>query len=153
MKTFSNLVEICGCICLLLSCRGGERVVERPVFGVSSTRVLEIDKIMMNDTATVMYVNVYQAPNNWICLDSSICLRAEGKDYPILTAEGIRLGEYYWMPESGQSSFRLVFPPLPRGVESVDFIESNVVGHGASSTSPCVPATKASPMPTACPGR
>src|SRR5690606_40707406 len=35
------------------------------------------------------------------------------------------LGEHFFMPESGQTSFKLFFPPLDPKITKIDFIESD----------------------------
>lgn len=110
-------------VCLLTACRNGGQIVERPAFGVRTSRVLEIDKIVLNDTATVLYLDAYYTPKHWIRLDSAVALLAGGKRYSVVRAEGLELGSFHWMPDSGKSTFQLIFPPLPRGVKTVDFME------------------------------
>lgn len=114
---------------LFCSCQKGERTVERPVFAVCNSNTIEIDKIVLNDTATILYIDAYYQPKYWIRIDSNGYIRANGKQYKILRGEGIKLGSYHWMPESGTSSFQLFFPPIPRSTERIDYIEAE--GEGA----------------------
>ena len=114
---------VCGVFFLLCACQQREKVVERPSFGVRTSNTLEINKIVMNDSATVFYVDAFYHPNYWIRIDSGTHLVANGKNYRILRSEGIKLNDYHWMPASGQCSFQLTFPALPRSVKTVDFIE------------------------------
>ena len=47
---------------LFLCCTGlqaQDRVVEQPAFEVRNTNTLEFQKIILNDTATIMYVDAY----------------------------------------------------------------------------------------------
>ena len=113
---------VCGVFFLLCACQQKEKVVERPSFGVRTSNTLEINKIVMNDSATIFYVDAFYHPNYWIRIDSGTHLVANGENYPILSSEGIKLNDYHWMPESGQCSFQLTFPALPRSVKTVDFI-------------------------------
>lgn len=109
---------------LLFSCQEKERVIEYPVFSVQNTETIEINKIVLNDTATILYIDAYYRPRYWIRIDSTAYIQAKGKKYKITGAEGIKLNAHHWMPESGKSSFRLFFPPLPRSVKRFDFIET-----------------------------
>lgn len=116
----------------LLCCSGlqaQEHIVEQPAFDAWSSTTLEIDKIALSDTATVFYIDAYYRPKYWIQVAKESFLQADGKTYPIKTSDGIALGEKFWMPESGEASFRLIFPPLPEGTKTVDFSEGN--GEGA----------------------
>ena len=77
-------------ICLLLlGCTGlqaQERVVEQPAFDAWNSTTMEIDKIVLSDTATVFYIDVYYRPKYWIQVAKETTLRADGKTYPIKAA-------------------------------------------------------------------
>lgn len=118
------LVAIVGAL-FFCSCHAGEKVIERPDFGVRNSGTLEIDKIILNDTATVFYVDAYFRPHYWIRIDSGTYLKAGDKKYMLTGSEGIRLSENHWMPDSGKSSFVLFFPPIDRSLDRIDFIESD----------------------------
>ena len=105
-----------------------ERVVEQPASDAWNSTTLEIDKIVLSDTATVFYIDAYYRPKYWIQVAKETTLQADGKTYPIKAGDGINLSEKFWMPESGEASFRLIFPPLPKGTKAVDFSEGDVEG-------------------------
>ena len=105
-----------------------ERVVEQAAFEAWNSTTLEIDKIVLSDTATVFYIDAYYRPKYWIQVAKETTLQADGKTYPIKAGDGINLSEKFWMPESGEASFRLIFPPLPKGTKAVDFSEGDVEG-------------------------
>ena len=105
-----------------------ERVVEQPAFDAWNSTTLEIDKIVLSDTATVFYIDAYYHPKYWIQVAKETTLQADGKTYPSKAGDGINLSEKFWMPESGEASFRLIFPPLPKGTKAVDFSEGDVEG-------------------------
>lgn len=105
-----------------------ERVVEQPAFDAWSSTTLEIDKIVLSDTATVFYIDAYFRPKYWIQVVKETTLRADGKTYPIKAGNGITLSDKFWMPESGTASFQLIFPPLPKETKTVDFIEGDEEG-------------------------
>ena len=100
-----------------------ERVVEQPAFDVRSSNTIEVQKIVLSDTATVFYIDAYFRPKNWIRIAKETILEAGGKTYPIQAGIGIELGKEHWMPDSGTDSFQLIFPPLPKDTKTVDFIE------------------------------
>ncbi|MDR0421823.1 MAG: TlpA family protein disulfide reductase [Proteiniphilum sp.] len=107
------------------SCGKSERVVERPVFEVRNTGTLEIDRIVLSDTATIFYFDAFFTPNYWIRIDSRTYLLGDSVRYTITGAEGIELDKEFWMPESGEASFKLIFPPVDRRLKKIDFIESD----------------------------
>lgn len=105
-----------------------ERVIEQPAFEVRSSNTLEFQKIVLSDTATVLYVDAYYRPKFWIKIVDETTLESNGKSYRIKSGDGITLNEEFWMPESGTASFRLIFPPLPKDTKTFDFIEGNDKG-------------------------
>lgn len=63
-------------------------------------------------------------------MDSGIYILANGQKYLALNSEGLKLSEKFEMRDTGLLSFKLFFPPLPRGVNSIDVIESQVESGG-----------------------
>lgn len=113
---------------LLLRCAGGDerpRTIERPVYGLQNSQTLEIDKILLTDSSTVLYIDAYFYPGNWIRIDSGTYIQADGMKYKVERSEDIILNDYHWMPESGEDHFALIFPVLPKGTKTIDFIESD----------------------------
>ncbi|MCC8018685.1 MAG: TlpA family protein disulfide reductase [Rikenellaceae bacterium] len=111
-------------ICLL-GCSGGDRIIERPNTVVRNSNPLEIDKVIVNDTATVLYINAYFYPGWWIFVNEATYIQAGGVKYPLKGADGIVIHERHYMPESGEDGFILWFDPLPKGTVSFDLIESD----------------------------
>jgi thiol-disulfide isomerase/thioredoxin len=113
----------------LLAACGQKRpeVIERPLFEVRNTSTLEIDKVELNDTATVFHFDAFFYPNMWIMIAADTYIKESGSDerFFITKAEGINIGEHFFMPESGQTSFKLFFPPLDPKITKIDFIESD----------------------------
>lgn len=107
------------------SCKRGEQVIERPEFMSRNSNTLEIDKIVLSDSATVFYIDAFYYPKNWIRIDSGTYLQSGDKKWHLLGSKGIKIHTYHWMPDSGKSSFQLIFPPLDHSLKQVDFIESD----------------------------
>ena len=100
---------------LLASCGYRQRVVENPLVGNAATTAM--------DVVTVLDVNAYYYPNYWIKIASDSYLQAKGKHYALTGADGIEPDSLFWMPESGEASFRLMFEPLPDNADEFDFID------------------------------
>ena len=49
-----------------------DREVEYPTYGKRTSESLEIEKIVVNDTATVISVDVYSRPGYWIALSPKL---------------------------------------------------------------------------------
>lgn len=101
------------------------RSVENPFIESANTMTLDIAKVELSDTATVLYTDAYFRPHYWIKISSGSYLQADGKKYALKGTQGIEADSLFWMPETGEASFRLSFEPLPRGTRSFDFIESD----------------------------
>lgn len=123
MKQFSILLLVIASCCVL---QAKDRVVKQPPFIVRNTSTIEIDKVVVSDTATVLDVKAFYRPHNWIRISSESYLLADnGEKYPVRTGNGITLDKEFWMPDSGEGSFSLIFPLLPPTVKVIDFIESD----------------------------
>ena len=124
MKT-KNLLFAMLSLLTMAACSPKGQSVENPYFESTQTMSMDVRKVEMKDSATIVSVDVYQQPENWISFTSRIHLLADGKKYAIRKVEGAEIDQYFWMPESGEASFKVIFEPLPKGTASVDFIEGN----------------------------
>lgn len=123
MKTLCTLLLALGTLC---SIQAQERKVNQPPFIVRNTSTVEINQITLSDTATVLDIKAYYRPHNWIRISGESYLLADnGKKYPIRSGSGITLDKEFWMPDSGEATFSLIFPTLPATVKTIDFIESD----------------------------
>lgn len=100
-----------------------DKVIERPHFIARSSSTIEIEKIVATNSETVFYIHAYYRPKNWITIDKGAYLLAGNTKLPIIKGEGIELSKEFYMPESGEATFQLYFPALPKGIKTVDFIE------------------------------
>ena len=107
------------------ACQSGPRTVENPLVETSNTMTLDIVKVELTDTATILQVDAYFQPRYWIRIDSKTYLQADGKKYALTAAQGITPDSLFWMPDSGEASFQLTFQPLPLGTKKFDFIEAD----------------------------
>lgn len=108
------------CVGILVACQPRERVIDYPAFQAKNSASLEISRIVLNDTATVIYADVEQYPGGWARVDAGIYILANGQKYFALKSEGLKLNEKFEMRDTGLLSFKLFFPPLPKGVNSID---------------------------------
>lgn len=111
---------------LLLCCtiQAKNRVIEKPPFCVRNTTSIEVSEIILSDTATVLHIYAKYRPKNWIRIASGSYLQDNnGETYLLRSGIGITPDKEFWMPESGEAEFQLVFPPLPAKVTAIDFTE------------------------------
>lgn len=117
-------------VLILASCSSPKpRTVENPPIAASNgISSIDITKVELNDSATVLYLHATYRPGWWIRLAKESHIVADGKDYPVLKAEGIELGEQFTMPESGEADFVLTFDPVPLDTKFIDFTEGTPDG-------------------------
>ena len=125
MKQMLTLIIFLFGVCTI---NAQEQTVNQPPFMAWSSTTIEIDRITLSDTATVLHIDAFFRPNWWIKIVSSTYLLANGNKYTIKSAEGFELDKEVFMSASGTMSFRLIFPPLPKGVTEIDFIEGEDKG-------------------------
>ncbi len=125
MKRFLLVLPVAAFGLLLASCGPRERIVEDPLIEVSNTTTLDIVKVALCDTATLLDIEARYIPNYWIRIVHDAYLQSGDRKYALTGAEGITPDSLFWMPESGRASFRLIFEPLPVRAQSFDFIESD----------------------------
>ncbi len=124
-----HLLVIFICLFSINSLSAKERVIDLPTFSACNTQTIEIRKIVLSDTATVLYVDAFYPHNMWIKIISKTYLKdTENKKYTIRSSEGIPLDEEFYMPESGTVSFQLLFPPIPNSLKEISFIEGEEPG-------------------------
>ena len=118
---------------LLVSCSLDNRVIEKPVFLASNTTSIEVSKVTLTDSTTVLDIFARYQPKYWIRIAGSSCLTDDkGNIYPVQSGIGIELDKEFWMPESGEAEFQLVFPRLRNGAKYFDFSEGPEVEGGFS---------------------
>jgi len=120
-----KLILLTCCIAGLFSCsQKRPAVIERPVFEVSNTTMIEIDKIEMSDSATIIHFDAFLT-GGWIALNDFTFIRESGSDEKLMVigSEGLNIGEQVTVQESKTISFKMIFPPLRPEVTKIDFIE------------------------------
>ena len=109
---------------LLLSCNKKATIIKNPEYDSSNTDMIQISKIELTDTATILFTDAYNRPNNWVSISSGTVLKGKYNTYKLRGSEGFELDKEIYMPESGNVSFKLFFDPVDKQEESVDFAES-----------------------------
>lgn len=112
---------------LLFRCAGDKvpRTIEKPDHGLQNTKTVEVARIEITDSTTVLFMDAYFPAKNWIRIDSASYIVAQGEKLMIQGSDGIVINDYHWMPDNGEDHFALIFPPLPKGTQTIDFIESD----------------------------
>ena len=118
-------------LCLAFNTYSRAQVISPIEVMAANTRAIEIERIELSDTAAVFYIDAYNAPGNWIKIDSETCLEGNvtGKQYKLKRSDGFELDKKVNMPESGNVSFKLYFDPMDKRETAVEFVEGR--GSGA----------------------
>ena len=64
MKRFAWIIGLI--FCTICTIQAKDRVIERPPFLAWSSNSIEIDKIVMSDTVTTVYIKAFYRPKYWI---------------------------------------------------------------------------------------
>lgn len=127
MKRFALMISLL--LSILCMTQAKDRIVERPPFLAQSSSSIEIDKIVMSDTVTTVYIKAFYRPKYWIKIATGSVLKDNnGNLYPVRKGIDITLDKEFWMPESGEAEFQLTFPPIPQNVTCLDFSEGDFEG-------------------------
>jgi len=112
-------------ICLCLSCAKQNRIIDYPVIDNKNTTTMELYRVELTDTATILHAEMYNRPNYWVRISSGACLEGltSGKKYKLLGSTDFELDKEVYMPESGNSPATLLFEPVDPNEEAVSFIE------------------------------
>lgn len=127
MKTQLLLILFC---LPIFSFAEAQKSVNYPVYTSRTTENLEITRIERNDTETILHMEIYHAPGNWVRLSPGTVLHgvSTGKDYKLRTSKGFELGQKVTMPTSGNISCTLYFEPLDKKEQVIDFVEGQANG-------------------------
>lgn len=120
------LVYAAGIISLAyVACSGPSNYsVEYPSIGGATNSALDITRIDVTDSSTVLHFNAYNRPGWWIKIDSATYIVAGNDSLQVCATEGITLNEKLRMNSEGTESFSLTFPALPAGTRTIDFVEN-----------------------------
>ena len=107
-------------------------VWEKPsAFMGASNASLDITKVELKQTETVMHLIVIFRPGSWIRFaKESFVQTPDGKKYAITGGaktnekeSDLQLDSLFWMPESGMAHLALHFKPVPLDTKEMDFLE------------------------------
>lgn len=105
----------------------GQRVINNPAYDFKSTGINTITQIERNKENTRVHIHSEFIPHWWISFDSTSYIRDAdtGKKYFPIGIEGTEFGKQTFMPDSGDSTFVLIFPPFDKKMKKFDYMESD----------------------------
>ncbi len=103
-----------------------QKIIENPDYGYSTVPG-EITKMEILEDATILHFHVKYKPGYWISIPKKTFIKSVGSEEKlfITKTEGIPLNKPYFMPESGETNYKLYFPKLNKSINEIDFGEDN----------------------------
>src|SRR5690606_16862474 len=102
------------------------KTIQNPSFSATTANYVNITKIELQDTVTKIDFEVKYFPQWWINVSSEetyIQNSKGGEKFYVKRAEGIKLDDKHWTPESGINAYTLYFPAIDKNIETIDFME------------------------------
>ena len=94
-----------------------------PHVGYSNTSMLSVDKVEFTPHKTVMHVTVSGREGEAFWIESTSCLKANGKKYALLEVPEVGTDKKNTVPKSGEVHFTMQFAPLPSNTKVMHFVE------------------------------
>jgi thiol-disulfide isomerase/thioredoxin len=98
-------------------------VVDNPAVDFTTSGIHKVVRVEADGESTRVHMLNEFIPGWWINFDPATCLvdEATGKSYPVIDMRGGEIGKRIITPRSGDTLVVLIFPPLDKGVEKVNF--------------------------------
>ena len=106
------------------ACTPSHREVDNPLIEAATSMTMDIPRVEMTDSTTVLHVDLYGYPDMKVRLDSTSILKAGNETYAFKRAEGFTMNKWVKFPKTGLISFTMTFQPIPMKSKTMDFIES-----------------------------
>ena len=114
---------------LFLTCAVySQSIIENPVIGLKTTADLQLIKVELGDTATILSFHAAHDPNKPLTISRETYIQLPGsKDkLTIRSAKGIVIGEPVKVPASGEMDYQLIFPKLDPTTSKIDYGEKDL---------------------------
>ena len=118
-----------------------------PPYELKANGISNIDKIILSTNETLLYLHVTFYPHWWVTIGKSECIVdcQTGKKYEPVEVRGTKFDEKLWMPDSGDSTVVIVFPPLDKNVKKIDY-STDIFGISLDNNKPKTIANKETPV-------
>ena len=109
----------------ITACTPQNRIIENPFIAITNTKNLDINKVELRDTVTVVDFSYrgWQGARFKIVKDSY--LQVGDEKFVTTAVEGIKFDKWNKTDEEGKATFTMYFPALPPKTKSFDFIEGD----------------------------
>jgi len=109
-------------------------VIDNPAYEVKNSGITNISRIELKENETRIYVHCTFVPHWWIKFTKQfIKLDNNGERLYATAIEGGEFEQEIFMPDSGDSTFVVVFPKVDRSVTKIDYgNDGNLIVYGIS---------------------
>lgn len=117
-----------------------------PPYELKANGISNIDKIIISANETLVYLHITFYPHWWVTIGKSECIVdcQTGKKYEPVEVRGTKFDEKLWMPDSGDSTVVIVFPPLDKNVKKIDY-STDIFGISLDNNKPKTIVNKETP--------
>ncbi|WP_297094664.1 TlpA disulfide reductase family protein [uncultured Draconibacterium sp.] len=105
------------------------KTIRNPAYEFKNSGIYNVPKVVLNDTATLLTIHCKFVPHWWVQFNDNEAIRDSKtkQEYKVKGIQGAVFGQQLWMPNSGDSTVVLVFPPLPASTKKIDY-QSHIFG-------------------------
>ena len=109
--------------CFSVAIAAQTKTITNPVYEFKNSGIYNVAQIERTDTATFVSIDVTFIPHWWVSFGEDNFIRdcETGIEYNPQKILGTKFDQKIWMPDSGDSTIVLVYPPLPASTKKIDF--------------------------------
>lgn len=122
MKTFTLFLILAN----LSICGYSQRFLQHPSYEFRNTGIYKINRIELSDQSTRIQLLSEFIPGWWVAFSKDkLYLEAPetGEKFPVQAVEGIQWGQKKPTPKTGVDTFLFTFPPLPKQLKTINWID------------------------------
>ena len=117
---YSRLFFAAAISAVMAACSGHDRTIENPLVEASTNIMIDVTRVEMCDSATVLTVTFSTSYPADISLERDMSIVADGKGYALTGFAGVPENRKCRIPDSGVGTFDLVFEPIPENTDAID---------------------------------
>lgn len=122
MKPTLHLIILFAAATIIASCTPSQREIDNPLIEAANSMTMDISRVEMTDTATIINVDLYGYPGDHVRIGKASVLRVGDETYGFRSAEGFSMDKWVKMPQNGIISCTITFEPIPLESKTMDFI-------------------------------
>ena len=104
-----------------------DKIIANPVYEFSNSGITHITKIELGKNETRLYIHDIFIPHWWVKYPKTTYIEdcATGKRWQATEIINGEFDQEIYMPDSGDSTFVLIFPPLDKSVTKINFCDND----------------------------